>query len=129
MIGGKQGSGQGEFNYPWGVCFDSKNQRILISDGDNHRVQLFDTKGKFVAMFGSKGSGQGQFNNPQGICIQPTTNNIVVAEENNHRIQVFNNDAKDFKILNTIGGPQQSQDEGKRRARHLGRARNFSRNV
>jgi len=34
---GKKGNQPGQFNYPHGVCYDEKNQRILVTDGGNCR--------------------------------------------------------------------------------------------
>ena len=40
---GKEGSGQGQFRHLWGVVVDSKN-RVIVSDGSNHRVQIYSVK-------------------------------------------------------------------------------------
>ena len=36
---GSKGSGNGQFNYPWGVSFDGQG-RIVVSDSGNDRIQL-----------------------------------------------------------------------------------------
>ena len=51
-IFGKFGTGDGEFQYPWDVAVNSKGQ-IAVSDSRNHRVQLFDAKGKFLTKYGA----------------------------------------------------------------------------
>jgi len=58
---GSEGNGNGQFNYPSGVTVNS-NGNIIISDKNNHRIQIFDSEGNFLLTFGSKGNGNGQFN-------------------------------------------------------------------
>merc|ERR1711872_1212116 len=49
---GSQGAGNGQFNYPWGLCTDALGF-IYVCDKENHRVQVFQSDGTFVAKFGS----------------------------------------------------------------------------
>uniref|UniRef100_A0AC34FTW7 B box-type domain-containing protein n=1 Tax=Panagrolaimus sp. ES5 TaxID=591445 RepID=A0AC34FTW7_9BILA len=84
---GKEGSGDGEFSRPWGICCDHKG-RILVADRSNHRVQVFDARGNFLMKFGHRGNRQGEFNRPAGVCVNPS-NDIIVADKDNHRIQIF----------------------------------------
>ena len=95
---GEQGNEPGQFNNPTGVCYDQKNQRILVSDRNNNRIQIFDKQGRFLKLFGSEGSNNGQFQYPEQICLQPNTNNILVADKSNHRVQQFNENG-DFKAV------------------------------
>ena len=62
---------------------------IFICDNNYHRIQIFDSEGKFISTFGTNGNGDGQFNNPSGITVN-SEGNILVCDKNNHRIQVFN---------------------------------------
>ena len=85
---GKGGQRQGQFNYPFGVAFDSKHKSIVVTDYNNDRLQLFSQQdGKFLSAFGSEGTNNGQFYCPKGVCIQPGTNNVIVTDR--HRLQVF----------------------------------------
>jgi hypothetical protein len=85
---GSRGSGNGQFDDPWGVCVDS-NDNIYVADKDNHRIQKFDSTGTHLATLGSYGSGNGQFNRPRGVAVD-SVGNIYVADTNNHRIQKLN---------------------------------------
>jgi hypothetical protein len=58
-----------------------------VADLSNHRVQVYDENGVFLAKFGSKGTTPGCFDNPFGLAVLPD-NRIVVGDEKNHRIQV-----------------------------------------
>ncbi|EJD76381.1 B-box zinc finger family protein [Loa loa] len=80
---GSEGSADGQFCRPWGICCDNKG-RIIVADRSNNRVQIFDKEGNFLHKFGSPGTRPGQFDRPAGI-----TNEIVVADKDNHRVQVF----------------------------------------
>ena len=84
---GKQGKGDGEFNYP---CFLSvtKSGHLLVSDCGNHRIQVFELNGTFVGKFGTVGSKLGEFDWPFSVAVL-SNNQIVVCERYNHRIQIF----------------------------------------
>ncbi len=90
---GSTGTGNGQFQKPYGVAIDSLNN-VYISDKDNNRVQKFDSNGNYVLQFGQGVQGQGQGENPGqlkhplGIAIN-SSNNIYVADLDNNRIQKF----------------------------------------
>ena len=60
----------------------------MVCDEQNHRIQVFDLSGKFVAKFGTKGSGIGEFNTPVSAAVL-SDGKIVVSDFINHRIQLF----------------------------------------
>ena len=82
---GSNGNGDGEFYSPQGITTNSTH--LFIVDANNHRVQIFDIDGNYVAQFGNRGIGNGEFNNPIGITTNFT--HIFVADTGNSRIQVF----------------------------------------
>jgi len=84
---GSLGSGPGQFNFPAGVATDSSD-RIIVTDVNNHRIEVFDSTGAFKFEFGSLGSGPGQFNDPFGVATD-RSDRIIVADIGNNRIQVF----------------------------------------
>ena len=65
---GNKGYGDGEFNGPSGIAFDS-NDNAFVADQFNHRIQKYDSSGKFILQWGSKGDSIGQFN----ICLLYTS--------------------------------------------------------
>jgi hypothetical protein len=85
---GRSGSGNGQFDDPWGVCVDSADN-IYVADTDNHRIQKFDSSATHLVTLGSYGSGSGEFNRPRGVAVD-SIGNIYVADTYNHRIQKFN---------------------------------------
>jgi hypothetical protein len=56
---GKSDSGNGQFSYPSGVAIDASGNAWVV-DGENNRVQKFNSKGEYLSKFGSGGSGNGQ---------------------------------------------------------------------
>jgi len=93
-IFGTYGRGDGQFDNPFHVTHDEVNQHIIVTDSDNHRIQVFDTTGQFLFKFGDQGSlGDGLFQYPRGVATTDT-GDIIVADKFNHRIQVFTKDGK-----------------------------------
>ena len=85
---GQQGSAAGEFNNPWGVAVNERNE-ILLTCRDNHRFQVFSSDGTYLRSFGKMGDKQGEFNSPSGIAFDYNTENVIIADSGNHRVQLF----------------------------------------
>jgi len=84
-----RGSQPGQFCYPLGIAIDDDRHRIIVSDSDNHRVQVLSSiDGSFLFEFGSKGDQPCQFESPEGVCIA-NQGRIIVADTNNNRLQSF----------------------------------------
>ena len=64
MTFGEKGNRPGQFNYPWDVASNSKDQ-ILVSDTRNHRVQLFGPSGEFLNRYGFEGQMWKNFDSPR----------------------------------------------------------------
>ena len=86
---GKKGRMNGDFHMPRYLSVN-KEGLLMVCDGSNHRVQLFELimSGKFVTKFGSEGSERGEFNYPVSAA-NLSDGRIVVCDVNNNRIQVF----------------------------------------
>lgn len=63
--------------------------RIYVADTANHRIQIFDADGVYLATFGGAGVGPYEFNCPTTVTIAPTTGDIYVVDHCNHRILVY----------------------------------------
>ena len=59
---------------------------IIVSELNDHRINILDREGKKINSFGSVGSERGQFTNPGGIAVTPK-GTILVGDSGNHRIQ------------------------------------------
>ena len=86
---------------PANIAFDTKGD-VYVLDAGNDRVQVFDSSGKFITLWGSKGSGDGQFDllvqedityTIGGIALDKN-NNIFVADGLNQRVQKFDSSGK-----------------------------------
>ena len=96
---GKEGSGDGMFNSPYGVAV-SDGDEIVVADCYNHRVQVFDSNGTFLRSVGHKGENAGDLSHPVGVAINKDRN-IFVAENGNSRIQIF---SWEGRHLGSFGG-------------------------
>jgi DNA-binding beta-propeller fold protein YncE len=86
---GERGSGNGQFNHPWGVALDGAGHLIVV-DLLNHRVQVLNYgDGSHVRTIGSKGSGNGKFNCPSGVAIDGDGNIVVNDGTKNGQVQIF----------------------------------------
>ncbi|MCC9075204.1 SMP-30/gluconolactonase/LRE family protein [Litorilinea aerophila] len=108
-----EGNSNSQFVDPISVAFDA-NGNIYVSDGapfwnrerGNHRIQIFQSNGTYLATLGQTGicgSGQTQFCGPRHITIYGTE--LYVADAGNNRVQIFNitNPASPGYVA-TIGG-------------------------
>ncbi|MBN1331575.1 6-bladed beta-propeller, partial [Candidatus Dojkabacteria bacterium] len=64
---------------------------LVVLDGDNGYIQIFDTDGNFISKFGSYGSGDGQMKSASGFTMDDD-GNYYVADTYNARVQKFDSD-------------------------------------
>ncbi len=102
QVFGSEGSQNGQFCRPWGICCDQQGN-IIVGDRSNHRVQIFDSNGVFKHKFGSEGIRPGQFNRPAGVAIT-REGHVVVADKDNHRIQILKVDGTFLYMFGSKGG-------------------------
>ena len=86
---GSFGEGDGQFDGQNDVDF--YNGKVYIPDYANHRIQVFDPNGKFLAKFGEGGEGDGQFHKASALSIDKD-GNLYIADHFNYRIQKFTAD-------------------------------------
>ena len=96
---GKEGSSVGMFNRPWGVAVNTRDE-IAVTDRFNHRVQIFNSDGKYLRAFGRQGDKAGEFKYPKGIAFH-NNGKIFVADNKNHRIQIFSGEGE---YVGSFGG-------------------------
>lgn len=89
---GQAGSNPGEFNAPRAIAVGPDGS-IYVADSLNHRVQKFDSAGRFLAQVGGQGTGPGQFQEPWGVAVGPD-GSVYVADTWNHRVQKFDPNLK-----------------------------------
>ena len=80
---GKKGKGKGEFDHPTAVTVNNKDQ-IIVADYNNHRLQVFSSKGEHLRTIGA---GRSDFNYPYGVASDENNNLFVVDQK--CRVQMF----------------------------------------
>ena len=99
---GRFGSGAGEFNRAEGLATDARD-RLYVADSCNHRLQVFDHDGRWLASYGRAGTGLGEFSYPYDVCVDAAGNQFV-CEFGNSRLQVFDPQHRPVEIIGGAGG-------------------------
>lgn len=87
---------------PISFTIDSRRQRLLVSDGSQHRIHILDMKGKPIASFGKPGDKDGEFNLPVSTAVT-AQGDIVVADAFNARIQIFDPSGTHIRTFGSRG--------------------------
>jgi sugar lactone lactonase YvrE len=82
---GGHGTEPGQFARPQSLVVATDN-RIVVADSCNHRIQIFDNAGILLAMWGEQGVAPGQLSYPYGLALDGQEN-LYVCEYGNHRVQ------------------------------------------
>jgi DNA-binding beta-propeller fold protein YncE len=80
---GSYGSGNGQLNWPQGLCFMSGHRHVAVADYNNSRVSVFSVEGDFV-----RHVGVGELSFPHGVACS-AFDELVVADYGNKRVVVF----------------------------------------
>jgi len=89
---GSRGSEDGQFSSPTSATFSPDGSRIVVSDVNAKRVQIFGISGNSIThqvSYGSVGNGDGQFQSPCSAVFSPDGLRIAVADSATHRIQLL----------------------------------------
>lgn len=72
---GSHGNKIGQLEHPHYIAVSNTN-RVIVSDCNNHRIQIFDVNGRVISSFGTEGADNGQFKFPKyvldafaGVCV------------------------------------------------------------
>uniref|UniRef100_T1JAZ0 RING-type domain-containing protein n=1 Tax=Strigamia maritima TaxID=126957 RepID=T1JAZ0_STRMM len=101
MTIGKRGSEPGNFTWPRDVAVGPDNC-VVIGDSSNHRVQLFDSCGRFLKEFGSYGNAEGEFDCLAGVTVN-RIGQFIISDRYNHRIQVFDPSGRFLRSFGSQG--------------------------
>jgi DNA-binding beta-propeller fold protein YncE len=82
---GQPGSGNGQFLYPNGITTD-KSGDIFVSDSNNTRIQVFNSKGSFLYAFA--GSKKDHLALPRGLAFDDK-DRLHVVDTLKHKVFVF----------------------------------------
>lgn len=103
-VGGPSTPGVGEpgrFAAPTNVAVDLQGN-LYVTDTWNHRVQIFDRRGRFLRAFGSHGTRPGNFVRPKGVAVDSEGHIYVVDAEFNN-FQVFTADGQPLLAVGNLG--------------------------
>ena len=82
---GKEGSGDGEFVSPVGVCITGDGRFIVVTEFANSRIQVFTMDGEPVFKFGD--NGPERLDHPTScVCYMEK---FFVTDKNNNCVKVF----------------------------------------
>jgi DNA-binding beta-propeller fold protein YncE len=101
-IFGSYGTGNGQFNRPYGVAVNYSGY-VYVSDAFNHRVHIISKNGTFITKWGTLGTDNSQFEFPYGVEVNPKTGNVYVSDAFNNRIQEFTSDGTFITKWGTLG--------------------------
>ena len=93
-VTGQRGSGNHQFDTPWGLCVEpGAAGHLYVTDTNNHRVQVFNKAGAYVrtiGVTGQQGTGTHQLDRPEGVAVEPGPDGLVyVTDYGNDRLLVF----------------------------------------
>jgi uncharacterized protein (TIGR03663 family) len=95
--------GDGQFLEPWGIAV-SGDGRVYVADTWNHRLQVFDADGAFLAKWGSYGQTASEahlFYGPRDVAVD-ASGRVFVTDTGNKRIVVYE---REWRLLQQWGGP------------------------
>ncbi len=101
---GEAGSDNTHLKQPNDIDYNSSTNQVLVSDGGNSRLQVFDaTSFAYNMTLGGAGPGNNSsFALPDSVAFDPVTNLVLVADAgSNARVQVF--DAMSYNYVMTLG--------------------------
>ncbi|MFV2045234.1 MAG: SMP-30/gluconolactonase/LRE family protein, partial [Anaerolineales bacterium] len=108
-VSGECGDDFAHFCYPHGVAVDSERRTYVASGWSNHRVQVFDSNGAYLATIGGEwGAGTGEMRTPKGVAIDQD-DNVYVTEYQNQRIQKYAPGYPDWVQANINGFGRRDQ--------------------
>jgi DNA-binding beta-propeller fold protein YncE len=103
---GNPGTGNTQFDQPNGVAFDPVNDRILVADFDNARVQVYDAASfGYLGTIGetdTPGSTSTELNGPASVAINKADGQVFVVDAVNQRVQVFGQQALPASLVSAV---------------------------
>ena len=77
-----------QLSNPMFFCLDP-NANIVVSDNDNHSIQVFTPEGELLHRIGQEGYEKGMLFNPKGLFLTKEGKLICVSDNENFGLQIF----------------------------------------
>lgn len=102
---GSPGDKPGQLKGARGIAVD-KDNRVIVCDRNNFRVQVFDASGEFLFTFGKKGGADGEFQGgPLSVAVSKE-GKIFVCDWSGASVQAFDSRGEFVKNLQAPGHPE-----------------------
>jgi len=98
---GEFGDKPNQFKFPTMITVDGSSN-LYVVDQHNHRIQKFDSDGRYILSWGVFGEEPGQFNYPFGIAVD-SNGDIYVSDMDNNRIQKFSSEGEFINMTGKYG--------------------------
>lgn len=95
-FGGGSGDEAGRFYYPNDLAFDYRRDELLVTDGNNDRIQVFTATGAFQFQF-----GPGELTTPLATAVDG--NGRICVVDRLHRVRVFAREEQGVRHLTDFG--------------------------
>jgi DNA-binding beta-propeller fold protein YncE len=100
---GAAGTGPGQFASNAGGLATDRRGRLYIADFDNHRVQIFSSRGAPAGGWGAQGDDAGNFSGADDVAVAPD-GRVWVADTGNQRVQLFSATGAPVTAVGTFDG-------------------------
>lgn len=100
---GRRGKGEGEFNFPSAIAFDSSGN-LLVVDQINARVQVLTAEGRYLDQFGGLGVGYANFVRPKDVAVDEA-GFVYITDAAFGNVQIFD---ADLRLLTYVGSNGQN---------------------
>jgi sugar lactone lactonase YvrE len=110
ILGGRNGSGPGEFGLVTDVIRDATGRFLISEYGDYDRIQVLSPDGEFQFQFGGQGDRPGEFLRPQSLAWDEA-GHLWVADACNHRLQQFAIERDRSELLRCWGSHGTAPDQ------------------
>lgn len=103
LVIGSSGEKPGQLKGARGIAVDKEN-KIIVCDRNNFRVQVFDSSGVFLFSFGKKGDGKGEFHGgPMSVAVSKY-GKIFVCDWGRSSLLMFDSKGECLGVLKPAEG-------------------------
>ena len=89
-VGKGRGPTEGYFNFPSHIAVGNKGN-LFVTDTMNARIQVFNTKGKFLWTYGEMGDAFNEFARPKGVAVD-SEGHVYVVDAAFNTVQIISDD-------------------------------------